>query len=309
MDAQVTEFAGSDADVFFDATTLTPLAIGSLVKAQSLGSPPEIFLPSTTSAPGLILEPGGAGVYPKVYTTAFAKSPLDPAYAEDDRVMSSSNNLGEYASSNIATIVPQCVWAYGIGATLAAAFERMQEPTRAGLMKAIGEVRDVEIPLLLVSRWMPPSTDLRRSRPPRCRSSTERSTFLRNPSSRRGMGSAMQYSVTSMRAVPEGYAWSRFGQPEYTDWLDESLSWKRPAISAIGHFSGSTASHGPDALRLLSDFTVNSMASFAIGQSKHAIHTDDNGKVIHEGVLPLRRRRVHGPWAWRFLAEVQRRAR
>ena len=27
------------------------------------------------------------------------------------------------------------------------------------------------------------------------------------------------------------------------------------------------------------------MASFAIGQSKHAIHTDDDGKVIHEGVL------------------------
>ena len=36
VDTQVTELAGSDADVFFDATTLTPLAIGSLLKAQSL---------------------------------------------------------------------------------------------------------------------------------------------------------------------------------------------------------------------------------------------------------------------------------
>ena len=149
VDAQVTELAGSNADVFFDATTLTPLAIGSLVKAQSLGWLPQIFLPSTTSAPGLILEPGGASVYPKVFTTAFAKSPLDPAYADDEQVTAFVEQLGEYASSNVATIVPQCVWAYGIGATLAAAFERMQEPTRAGLMKAIGEVRDVEIPLLL----------------------------------------------------------------------------------------------------------------------------------------------------------------
>ena len=36
----------------------------------------------------------------------------------------------------------------------------------------------------------------------------------------------MSYSVTSMRVPPPVYAWSRFGQPEYTDWLDESLSWK-----------------------------------------------------------------------------------
>ena len=95
----------------------------------------------------------------------------------------------------------------------------------------------------------------------------------------------MQYSVTSMRAVPEGYAWSRFGQPEYTDWLDESLSWKQTCYVGDWSFLWQHRITGPDALRLLSDFTVNSMASFVIGQSKHAIHTDDNGKVIHEGVL------------------------
>lgn len=95
----------------------------------------------------------------------------------------------------------------------------------------------------------------------------------------------MSYSIESMRAVPEGYAWSRFGQPEYTDWMDESLSWKQTCYIGDWSFLWQHWITGPDALRLLSDFTVNSMASFAIGQSKHAIHTDHDGKVIHEGVL------------------------
>jgi vanillate/3-O-methylgallate O-demethylase len=30
--------------------------------------------------------------------------------------------------------------------------------------------------------------------------------------------------VREMRRMPEGYSTTRWGQPEYTDWLDESLS-------------------------------------------------------------------------------------
>lgn len=88
-----------------------------------------------------------------------------------------------------------------------------------------------------------------------------------------------------MRTTPVGYAWSRFGQPEYTDWLDESLSWKQTCYIGDWSFLWQHRFTGPDAMRLLSDFSVNSMAGFAIGQSKHAIHTNEDGKVIHEGVL------------------------
>jgi len=95
----------------------------------------------------------------------------------------------------------------------------------------------------------------------------------------------MDYTVDSMRKSPEGYAWSRFGQPEYTDWLDESLSWKQTCYVGDWSFLWQHRITGPDALKLLSDFTVNTMSTFAIGQSKHAIHTDDAGRVIHEGVL------------------------
>lgn len=93
------------------------------------------------------------------------------------------------------------------------------------------------------------------------------------------------YTVDSMRTAPEGYAWSRFGQPEYTDWLDESLSWKTSCYIGDWSFLWQHRLSGPDVMRLLADITVNSYARFDIGQSKHAIHTNKDGKVIHEGVL------------------------
>ncbi|MER5800885.1 hypothetical protein [Streptomyces mirabilis] len=95
----------------------------------------------------------------------------------------------------------------------------------------------------------------------------------------------MNYTVSGMRKPPEGYAWSRFGQPEYTDWLDESLSWKEACYIGDWSFLWQHRITGPDALALLGDITVNSLASFAMGQSKHAIHTNKDGKVIHEGIL------------------------
>ncbi|QSE88144.1 aminomethyltransferase family protein [Rhodococcus pseudokoreensis] len=88
-----------------------------------------------------------------------------------------------------------------------------------------------------------------------------------------------------MRTAPEVYAWSRFGQPEYTDWLDESMSWKETCYIGDWSFLWQHRFTGPDALRLFSDISVNSFAKFDHGQSKHLIHTNTNGKVIHEGIL------------------------
>jgi len=95
----------------------------------------------------------------------------------------------------------------------------------------------------------------------------------------------MRFSVTSMRQQPQVYAWSRFGQPEYTNWLDESLSWKDTCYIGDWSFLWQHKFRGPDVIRLFSDLSVNSFARFAPGQSKHVIHTNDSGKVIHEGIL------------------------
>jgi vanillate/3-O-methylgallate O-demethylase len=95
----------------------------------------------------------------------------------------------------------------------------------------------------------------------------------------------MNFSVSSMRTPPQVYAWSRFGNPEYTDWLDESMAWKQTCSLGDWSFLWQHRFTGPDALRLIADFSVNSFAAFQIGQSKHAIHTNRNGKIIHEGIV------------------------
>ncbi|MFG2969396.1 MULTISPECIES: glycine cleavage T C-terminal barrel domain-containing protein [unclassified Streptomyces] len=95
----------------------------------------------------------------------------------------------------------------------------------------------------------------------------------------------MSFTVAGMRTPPATYAWSRFGAPEYTDWLDESMSWKETCYIGDWSFLWQHRISGPDAIRLLADTSVNSFAVFRQGQSKHAIHTNRDGKVIHEGIV------------------------
>jgi len=95
----------------------------------------------------------------------------------------------------------------------------------------------------------------------------------------------MEFTVSSMRQPPQVYAWSRFGGPEYTDWLDESMSWKETCSLGDWSFLWQHRFTGPDALRLIADFSVNTTEQWAIGQSKHAIHPNRDGKVIHEGII------------------------
>ncbi|HSV81860.1 MAG TPA: hypothetical protein VLK85_21915 [Ramlibacter sp.] len=95
----------------------------------------------------------------------------------------------------------------------------------------------------------------------------------------------MKPTIASLRKTPQGYFSSRFGLPEYTDWLDESMSWKQDASIGDWSFLWQRRIVGPDALRLLSDVSVNNLTNFALGQAKHLIHCNRDGKIIHEGVL------------------------
>lgn len=95
----------------------------------------------------------------------------------------------------------------------------------------------------------------------------------------------MSFTVAGMRTPPATYAWSRFGAPEYTDWLDESMSWKQTCYIGDWSFLWQHRISGPDAIRLLTDTSVNTFAVFRQGQSKHAIHTNRDGKIIHEGIV------------------------
>lgn len=83
--------------------------------------------------------------------------------------------------------------------------------------------------------------------------------------------------------------YTRFGttfEPwEYTNWIDESMSWKETLY--IGDWSplGKLRVKGRDALKFFASIAVNSFAKFAIGQAKHIILCNKAGKIMGEGVL------------------------
>jgi branched-chain amino acid transport system substrate-binding protein len=149
LDGQVTELAASNADALLSAVSVTPLQVGVLTKAQSLGWLPEIFLPSNTSTPATVVQPGNGGAYPAVYSTSLSKVPASPAFAEDEDVIAYNEAFAKYGSTITTTYTPHCAWSYAEGAILEEAFKNMTEPNRADFMKALHSITDFQAPLLL----------------------------------------------------------------------------------------------------------------------------------------------------------------
>ncbi|WP_181365211.1 ABC transporter substrate-binding protein [Arthrobacter sp. HMWF013] len=149
VDAQLTQLAASGADVFFNAMSITPLVIASLQKAQQIGWKPSWFLPSNTSSPTAILQPGGAAAYPGIYTVSFAKAPQSPEFAQNEDVVKFLADLKQYGNYPDMPAFPHCMWSYMVGATLEEAFENMTEPTRENFMTALRDIKGLQAPLML----------------------------------------------------------------------------------------------------------------------------------------------------------------
>lgn len=93
----------------------------------------------------------------------------------------------------------------------------------------------------------------------------------------------MRVTIEQLRSgIPSVAGW---GKLEYTDWIDESESWKKGCYLGEWSFLDELHVAGPDALKLFSDFAVNSFAKFDIGQAKHIICCNRDGKIIGEGIL------------------------
>jgi len=150
VDSQLTELADTDADIFFNAMSITPLVISSIEKTRELGWSPSWFLPSNTSSPSAILDPAKAAVDDGFYSVSFAKAPQSPAYAEDEDVQTFLASLESYSGDyTTSPDFPHCMWSYMVGATLDQAFQNMEEPTRASFMEALRSISDFQAPLML----------------------------------------------------------------------------------------------------------------------------------------------------------------
>jgi vanillate/3-O-methylgallate O-demethylase len=112
----------------------------------------------------------------------------------------------------------------------------------------------------------------------------------------------------------DSFVYRRFGfnsfiPAEFTDFIDESMSWKQTCY--IGDWSPlfKIMVEGPDAIRFFSDISINSFVNFPIGKGKHAVFCSKSGHVTGDGVLMrLSEEKVYYqsgpgvPWA-RFMLE------
>lgn len=149
LDSQVTELAASGADALLSAVSVTPLQVGVLTKAQSLGWLPQIFLPSNTSTPATVVVPGNGAAYPAVYSTSLSKVPVSPAFADDEDVIAYNAAFEAYGKKITETYTPHCAWSYAEGAILEQAFKGMTAPTRDAFLTALHSIKDFQAPLLL----------------------------------------------------------------------------------------------------------------------------------------------------------------
>jgi ABC-type branched-subunit amino acid transport system substrate-binding protein len=149
VDAQLTELAASGADVFFNAMSITPLVIASLQKAQQIGWLPSWFLPSNTSSPTAILEPGGAAAFPGIYSVAFSQAAASPAFQDSDEGKAFLAAVDQYTDQDGVPAFPHCVWSWIAAATLEQAFMKMEEPTRDSFMEALMSIKGYEAPFML----------------------------------------------------------------------------------------------------------------------------------------------------------------
>lgn len=92
---------------------------------------------------------------------------------------------------------------------------------------------------------------------------------------------ALRRSDVVSNPTPEG----RTIPPEFTNWLDEQLSWKETCYIGDWSFMPDLHVEGPDAIKLFSDLTVNSFENFEVGKVKHAVQCNKDGKVIGDGIL------------------------
>ncbi|WP_418280593.1 glycine cleavage T C-terminal barrel domain-containing protein [Halorubrum sp. DTA98] len=91
--------------------------------------------------------------------------------------------------------------------------------------------------------------------------------------------------VTRMRTANRRQDYGGRRPNQYSHWIKEQMSWKETCYIGRWSFLGNLRVEGPEAVDVLADLSINSMEDFEIGQGKHVVQCNDDGKVIAEGVL------------------------
>ena len=74
--------------------------------------------------------------------------------------------------------------------------------------------------------------------------------------------------------------------PEFVGWrVEQTAAFKTAAISDLSHHMRDLFISGPDATRLLSDYSANNYENFAVGQAKQFVPVTAQGHIVQDGIL------------------------
>ena len=80
--------------------------------------------------------------------------------------------------------------------------------------------------------------------------------------------------------------WGQLVPYTYTNWREETLSWKESCyISTFLSNFGTVRVSGPDFLKLLSKISINGFEKFPVGSAKHMVWTTEKGNVLEHGLI------------------------
>lgn len=94
-------------------------------------------------------------------------------------------------------------------------------------------------------------------------------------------------SAVNLLWKPDAPPWSPPVVPaEFTGWrTEQTAAFKTVALSDLSHHMRDLFIDGPDATRLLSDYSANNYESFAIGQAKQFVPVTAQGHIVQDGIL------------------------
>lgn len=146
VDQQVTELANSGADVFLNIST-PKFAAQAIQKKAELGWDATHLLTSVSASRGSVLEPAGLENAEGIITAQYYKDPTDEQWADDPAMQEYRELVGQYGPELDADDV-LILFGWAQCQSMIHLLESSQ-PTREGVVEAVGNLQDVEVPLLL----------------------------------------------------------------------------------------------------------------------------------------------------------------
>lgn len=147
VNAQVTNLASSNADIFLNISTPKFAAQAIKAKAQ-LGWNAQQILSAVSASIATVFKPAGVENAKGIIYADSLKDPSSPTWAGDKDVKQYKKILSKYAS-NLDLADRNVVFGYASAVTFVTALEQMQKPTRDELMKTVRNL-DIKKPPMLI---------------------------------------------------------------------------------------------------------------------------------------------------------------